>query len=376
MSHLIASLAWCWLQVLLVAAAAIGLSLLILRRSPTAGATIAWSGVIAALTLTGLAIVPFPARAMQRKLGELAASQSRAKRTAISTPKLGLQTESDASGEAGFQAALNGPLFGKLLESLRTSESAVVRNRGAVRWALGVAAIGSAIGLLRLMNGLMAIAALRRRSTVVPDCGVSELLADLLPGLSLRHLPQLRETGDLDSAAVVGWWRPAIVLPGDWREWSLAELKAVLAHELAHIARHDALWRLVATFTVALHWGQPLMHWLRRQLLLAQELAADELAAAAMGSKQEYLQALAKLALRQDSRPAAAPPAALLPVFSGFLLRRMVMLRAKDGSLHRDWRLLMQGSAMGLVAAITLLATAIRGLAEPPATTATRRGGQ
>lgn len=44
------------------------------------------------------------------------------------------------------------------------------------------------------------------------------------------------------------------------------------------------------------------------------------------------------------------------------------MLRAKDGSLHRDWRLLMQGSAMGLVAAITLLATAIRGLAEPPAT--------
>ena len=44
------------------------------------------------------------------------------------------------------------------------------------------------------------------------------------------------------------------------------------------------------------------------------------------------------------------------------------MLRAKDGSLARDWRLLMQGSAMGLVAAITLLATAIRGLAEPPAT--------
>ena len=66
MSHLIASLAWCWVQVLLVAAAAIGLSLLALRRSPTAGATIAWSGVIAALALTGLAIVPLPARVMQR----------------------------------------------------------------------------------------------------------------------------------------------------------------------------------------------------------------------------------------------------------------------------------------------------------------------
>ena len=130
----------------------------------------------------------------------------------------------------------------------------------------------------------------------------SDLLAELLPRLPLRHLPQVRETSDLDSAAVVGWWRPTVMLPAGWREWSPAELKAVLAHELAHIARHDALWRLVAAFTVALHWGQPLMHWLRRQLLLAQELAADELAAAAMGSKREYLQALAKLALRQDSR--------------------------------------------------------------------------
>jgi len=44
------------------------------------------------------------------------------------------------------------------------------------------------------------------------------------------------------------------------------------------------------------------------------------------------------------------------------------MLRAKDGSLARDWRLLTQGSAVGLVAAVTLLATAIRGLAEPPET--------
>jgi hypothetical protein len=99
-----------------------------------------------------------------------------------------------------------------------------------------------------------------------------------------------------------------------------------------------------------------------------QELAADELAAAAMGSKREYLQALAKLPLRQDSRSAVTPPAALLPVFSGFLLRRIVMLRAKDGSMHRNWRLLTQGSALGLVATVTLFATAIRGLAQPPET--------
>jgi hypothetical protein len=226
--------------------------------------------------------------------------------------------------------------------------------------------VGTAIGLLRLLTGLVAIAALCRRSTVLSDGRACHLLMELLPHLPLHQLPKVRESSDLNSAAVVGWWRPSVMLPADWEEWSSVELKAVLAHELAHIARFDALWRLVAAFTVALNWGQPLMHWLRGQLLLAQELAADEMAAAAMGSKREYLRALARLALRQDSRTTGTPPTALVPVFSGFLLRRMVMLRAKDGSMHRNWRLLAQGIALGMVAAAALLSTAIRGLAEPP----------
>jgi beta-lactamase regulating signal transducer with metallopeptidase domain len=367
MSNLIASLAWCWMQVLLVAGAAIGLSLLTLRRSPTAGATIAWSGVVATLALTVLALVPFPARVMRRTLGELIDSQTPFQQTAASktTPKL--QAEQEAADPLGFRIALDGPLFAKVLKSLRKSESAVVHYRSATRIALGVVAVGAAIGLLRLVSGLVAIASLRRRSTFVCDNRASHFLSELLPYVPLRYLPSVRESRELDSAAVVGWWRPTVMLPAGWQEWSAAELKAVLAHELAHIARRDALWRLVAAVAVALHWGQPLVHWLRRNLLLAQELAADELAAAAMGSKREYLQALAQLALRQDSRPAAIPPAAaLLPVFSGFLLRRLVMLRAMDGSMQRNWRLLTQGSAVSLVVAATLLVTAIRGMAEPP----------
>lgn len=81
MSHLIASLAWCWVQILVVAAAATGLSLLVLRRSPAAGATIAWSGVVAALALTALAIVPLPTGVGQRALSELVARQLHSTRT-------------------------------------------------------------------------------------------------------------------------------------------------------------------------------------------------------------------------------------------------------------------------------------------------------
>src|SRR5438093_1429217 len=97
-------------------------------------------------------------------------------------------------------------------------------------------------------------------------------------------------------------------------------------------------------------------------------LVADELAAGAMGSRREYLRALAKMALRQDSRPTVTPRATLVPVFSGFLLRRILLLRAKDGSSRRDWRRLAQGSAVSLVVAVALMAAAVRGLAQPPGT--------
>jgi beta-lactamase regulating signal transducer with metallopeptidase domain len=262
MSHLIASLAWCWVQVFLVAAAATVLSLLALRRSPAAGATIAWSGIVAALTLTGLAIVPLPV--VPIVLGNLVISDSDRKQTGTPKPKLRFQAEGEETIESGVRAALNVPLLAKLLKSLRSSESAVVHHHGATRWALLALAIGSAIGLFRLVSGLVAIAALRRRSKVVSDNGASNLIVELLPQLWMRHLPQLRETNELDSAAVIGWWRPVVMLPANWREWSKGEMKAVLAHELAHIARHDAPWRLVAASVVALHWGQPFVHWLRR----------------------------------------------------------------------------------------------------------------
>ena len=47
---------------------------------------------------------------------------------------------------------------------------------------------------------------------------------------------------------------------------------------------------------VALQCAQPLVYWLRRQLILVQELAADESAAIAVGGHSEYLRALSRFA--------------------------------------------------------------------------------
>ena len=54
---------------------------------------------------------------------------------------------------------------------------------------------------------------------------------------------ELRETTRLNTPATIGWLRPMLLLPADWRTWTEEERHAVLAHEIEHVRRKDfASW--------------------------------------------------------------------------------------------------------------------------------------
>ena len=152
-----------------------------------------------------------------------------------------------------------------------------------------------------------------------------------LSALGLRRPVALCESAELASPAVAGWRRPVVLLPATHRGWSDHHLRAALAHELAHAARGDFAWRLAASAAQALHFWHPLVHWLTQRLVLAQELAADELAAAAVGSRGRYLRSLSELAIRQDDQERLRAAPIMLPAFSSNLMRRIAMLRSKEG---------------------------------------------
>jgi beta-lactamase regulating signal transducer with metallopeptidase domain len=363
MNQLVVSLAWCWAQSLVVGALAIGLSAIALRRSPAAGAAIAWAGVLATLGLSLVAPLPTP----QWRLPSLAA------REAPILNSTGSQSEpSDATATATNESqpgiALNLNFLRSIAASVEQSNAAIATHGLLGRVALVAFALAAVVSLARTIGGLRAVAMLGTESRPIDDERLAVIIAELSRILGLRTSPLVRESSTLVGAAVIGWHRPAVLLPAAWRQWSPAELKAVLAHELAHIQRRDFALRLVAALTVALQCLQPLVYRLRRQLILAQEIAADDLAASALGSRTEYLHALSQLALRQDARPIDGSVGLLLPVFSGFLLRRIEMLRAKDCSTRRVARPLLQWSAIAILIATAASTTALRSLAQPPET--------
>ncbi len=105
-----------------------------------------------------------------------------------------------------------------------------------------------------------------------------------------------RESERITVPLTVGWLRPVILLPMEWREWDGAKLDAVLAHEGAHAARHDGLVAAMAGVNRCIFWFHPLARWLEQRLALLAELACDEACVAAMGDREAYARLLVEMA--------------------------------------------------------------------------------
>lgn len=139
--------------------------------------------------------------------------------------------------------------------------------------------------------------------------GVMFFLLELAVGWSLAHrlvrgaspLVLANRWPVLESPAVTtplttGVLSPVVVLPRDWRHWPEEKLHAVLAHENAHIARRDGIVAILARLNRAIFWFHPVAWWLERTLGVAAEHACDEIAARELGEPRRYAEVLLDMA--------------------------------------------------------------------------------
>ena len=209
------------------------------------------------------------------------------------------------------------------------------------------------IGLARLGVGLWGIARLTARSKPIEDRDLVDVVEIVRAELSCAQSVEIREVASLSTPATIGWRRPLLLFPSDWREWTVEERRAVVAHELAHVNRGDFLAGLLAQVGLALQFYHPMAHWLATRLRLEQELAADAWGARLSGGKPIYLATLARMALRRESRAMTWPARAFLPSHGTFI-RRIEMLR--------NSKQLSTGSLPFAIRLTTILALGLVGL--------------
>jgi beta-lactamase regulating signal transducer with metallopeptidase domain len=106
----------------------------------------------------------------------------------------------------------------------------------------------------------------------------------------------IRESRFVTSPVAVGVLVPTILLPVTWRRWSGEKLRAVLAHESAHVHRRDLLVAFFAHLNRCLLWFHPLAWWLERTLAASAEQASDDIAMSAVGERGAYAEILLDMA--------------------------------------------------------------------------------
>lgn len=186
-----------------------------------------------------------------------------------------------------------------------------------------------------------------RATNLPPQPEDQRILNDFCP----RARPALWCNPTVPTPMLVGFLRPVILLPRlryveQGRE---EELRCILRHELTHYRRQDILYKWAVAMVTSLHWFNPLMILIRREIARACELACDEGAVKGMDPDQRksYSRTLLALATEQP-RPAPALTTAWTPEMKRLRERLLSVLG------HRKTTRAMV--TLALVLAVTLTA--------------------
>ncbi|MFZ0465917.1 MAG: M56 family metallopeptidase, partial [Candidatus Acidiferrales bacterium] len=133
---------------------------------------------------------------------------------------------------------------------------------------------------------------LARRAVTIIDSRAQRILRYRACFGGLEKTPRLAESEALAVPATLGVLRPIVLLPADWREWDDAKLDAVLAHEISHVARRDALTQRLSLIHRVVFWFSPLSWWINHQIAELAEEASDEAALAGGADRTHYAETL------------------------------------------------------------------------------------
>lgn len=237
--------------------------------------------------------------------------------------------------------SLHRPQPKTLVTIVETSSRTVATPHYPMNWLLSFWAAGVLFACVPPAVGTISIWKLVRRASPFLFRGNTSILI----------------SNELSVPITYGLFRPRVLLPSDARAWTSWRLQAVLAHELAHVRRHDLAVQLAAHFITALWWFQPLAWVLRKRLRSESELACDAEVIGSGFRPSEYASELLALT-KSAGRGIRIPSSAIAMVRSSDLEDRVRAVLNPPNILLRPPRTyalgLILGSAAIAASAVTI----------------------
>ena len=206
---------------------------------------------------------------------------------------------------------------------------------------------GTVLMLIRHVGGLRTLAAMERGPHRSLSPHWQQRVDEMRGALGIARTVAVRLSSDVLSPFAARLLRPVIWLPLSLlTRTPAAQLEALLAHELAHIARKDWLWNGVQCVIESLLFFHPAMWWLSKRIRQEREHACDDLAVAACGDAIALAEALATLECNRHPSPRSRPRL-ILAANGGSLMQRVTRLLSGPPSRGR-W------GALALLGALTV----------------------
>jgi beta-lactamase regulating signal transducer with metallopeptidase domain len=209
-------------------------------------------------------------------------------------------------------------------------------------WLLGVALFS-----LRSAGGFLLLERERRKQSAAPSARVLAICETLQRRLGLNRTIRYCKCQWLQAPAVMGWFRPIVLLPVTALSGlSEEQLQSIIAHELAHIQRLDVFVNVFQISVETLLFYHPAVWWLNQRIRAEREHCCDDVAVSLCGNPVEYARALT---LMEEWRSA---PALAMAANRGPLSDRIFRVLGLPQIGARARGIGLTGSVLCLVAAL------------------------
>jgi beta-lactamase regulating signal transducer with metallopeptidase domain/HEAT repeat protein len=264
------------------------LTVLALTRPRTANARYAISLVAFAL----MAIAPI-ATTLRLATGNVSTEASAA--TAINDPQI--EADKVASAVNSVSASPT-QASGPMITPVREFFAASLDDRLAVLlpWFVALWITGVILLAARLLGGWLRLRTLVDSDLVPETHQYDDIIRRLCERLGVRRSVRVLESTRISAPAVLGWMRPVLLLPASLSTGlTVAQIETILAHELAHIRRHDYAVNLLQSVIETVLFYHPSVWLLSKKIREEREHCCDDLAVASSGDARVFASALLEL---------------------------------------------------------------------------------